>query len=186
MYSYLYHVFLFYTIMNFRSTTRQNTPTVFKKKQTIVNFEDTKLFPALTPSAIASGVQSLPGAFGYGSLQIHDTNTNTNTVKTHYDDKSDLDFLQASMKEVPKEEIVDKKWELKPGWVQITVDDNNRIITRKHDDDVEYIQSDSEIFEEEMQQTLEILINNWDNYRRNYIESYGEDDYEKYYMFKYE
>jgi len=151
--------------MNFRSTTRQDPPTVFKKKQTIVNFEDTNLFPAL----------------------IHDTNINKNTIKTQGDLKSDLqdlDFLQASMKEAPKEEFLDKKWELKPGWVQITVDDNNRIITRKHADDVEYIQSDSEIFEEEVQQTLEILINTWDNYRRNYIESYGEDDYEKYYMFK--
>lgn len=151
--------------MNFRSTTRQDPPTVFKKKQTIVNFEDTNLFPAL----------------------IHNTNTNKNTIKPQGDLKSDiqdLDFLQASMKEAPKEEILDKKWELKPGWVQITVDDNNRIITRKHEDDVEYIQTDSEIFEEEVQQTLEILINTWDNYRRNYIESYGEDDYEKYYMFK--
>ena len=157
--------------MNFRSTTRQDPANVFKKKASIVNFEDTKLFPAL----------------------IHDTNTNTNTNininKTRCDPKSDLqdlDFLQASMKEAPQEEFLDKKWELKPGWVQITVDDNNRIITRKHADDDEYIQSDSEIFEEEVQQTLEILINTWDNYRRNYIESYGEDDYEKYYMLKYE
>ena len=151
--------------MNFRSTTRQDPTSVFKKKQTIVNFEDTKLFPAL----------------------IHDTNTNKNIIKTQGDLKSespDLDFLQASMKEAPQEEILDKKWELKPGWVQITVDDNNHIITQKHEDDVEYIKSDSEIFEEEVQQTLEILINTWDNYRRTYIESYGEDDYEKYYMFK--
>ena len=166
MYSYLYRL-LFFTIMNFRSTTRQDPPTVFKKKKTIVNFEDTNLFPALTHEK--------------------NTNTNININKTRCDQKSDLkdlDFLQASMKEVPKEEILDKKWELKPGWVQITVDDNNRIVTRKHEDDDEYIQSDSEIFEEEVQQTLEILINTWDNYRRNYIESYGEDDYEKYYMFK--
>jgi hypothetical protein len=155
--------------MNFRSTTRQDPANVFKKRVPIVNFEDTTLFPAL--------------------IHEKNTNTNTNTVKTSCDSKSDsqdLDFLQASMKEAPKEEMLDKKWELKPGWVQITVDDNNRIITRKHADDVEYIQSDSEIFEEEVQQTLEILINTWDNYRRNYIESYGEDDYDKYYMFKYD
>lgn len=151
--------------MNFRSTTRQDPPSVFKKKVNIVNFEDTTLFPDL----------------------IQDKNTARCDPKSYsptFRLAPDLDFLQASMKEAPKEEILDKKWELKPGWVQITVDDNNHIITRKHEDDVEYIQTDSEIFEEEVQQTLEILINTWDNYRRTYIESYGEDDYEKYYMFK--
>ena len=81
-----------------------------------------------------------------------------------------LDFKNASLKEVVKKEENEK---LKPGWLYMKYDKNNNIL-RKHIAPEKPIDNNL-LFETQVHNALNQIINN--HYK--FIEDYGEDSYER-------
>jgi len=85
-------------------------------------------------------------------------------------ENSCLDFKNASLKEVVKKE---EKEKLKPGWLYMKYDKNNNIL-RKHIVTEKPIDNNL-LFETQLHNALNQIINN--HYK--FIEDYGEDNYER-------
>lgn len=70
---------------------------------------------------------------------------------------------------------------LQPGWVKITIDKNNKIQSvynpgnKSIDNHVDYLS--------QFKINIEPMFERWENFKKNYIELYGEDDYSHYYKF---
>jgi len=77
---------------------------------------------------------------------------------------------------ITDEDIKTDKYDLKPGWILITRDKNNKIITFKNEiNKVE--DEDLRSFSDKIKTDLKPMFDRWEKYKTDYIELYGEDDY---------
>jgi len=77
------------------------------------------------------------------------------------------------------------KYDLKPGWILITRDQNNKIVTFKNDpvNTLENKNKNTHTFSQEMKRDLKPMLDRWEKYKTDFIELYGEDDYYHYHTF---
>ena len=81
-----------------------------------------------------------------------------------------VDKLNLIIEEKENEDI------LKPGWVKISIDKkNNKIDTLYNNSNLEIENKVNEM--EEFKKNLIPMFERWENYKKNYIENNGEDDY---------
>ena len=96
----------------------------------------------------------------------HETNDN-NELKKNI---SYVDKLNLMIDEKENEDI------LKPGWVKISIDKNNKIHSLYNNSNNLEIENTVDEMEE-FKKNLIPMFERWENYKKNYIEMYGEDDY---------
>jgi len=75
------------------------------------------------------------------------------------------------------------KYDLKPGWILITRDKNNKIITFKNELKQPLENKKTLSFSDEVRRDLKPMFDRWEKYKSNFIELYGEDDYYYYHTF---
>lgn len=95
-----------------------------------------------------------------------------------------MNYIEASKKEVIYEN--NNKNEITPGWSKIYKDTNNKIIIR---DSLKVVNMKKKYSEEysikkNINKGMQLLVNRWEKYKRDYIDTYGYDVYEKTYLNK--
>jgi hypothetical protein len=100
------------------------------------------------------------------NFSIHESSTPKKSIS--YIDKLNL----------VAEESKEKEDTLLPGWIKIYRDKNNNIKTISNPNSI-----DSISVEDTIQKRLGPMITRWENYKTEYINLYGEDDYEFNYKF---
>jgi hypothetical protein len=65
------------------------------------------------------------------------------------------------------------KDDLKPGWIRLTLNRKKNVNIIKNDNKL----NDFDISSDEIKKRLQPMIDRWENYKLNYIELYGEDEY---------
>jgi len=78
-------------------------------------------------------------------------------------------------------EEIENKDILQPGWVKITIDKNNKIQSVYNPGEkAQHKQTD---YLSQFKKDIEPMFDRWENFKKNYLELYGEDDYYHYYKF---
>ena len=74
--------------------------------------------------------------------------------------------------------------EISPGWSIVYIDHNNNIIRDDSDKIIQMnkTERDEDTFKKNINNCMNQLIENWEKYKENYIDLYGEDEYEKAYL----
>jgi len=99
------------------------------------------------------------------------------------DDNDKLNYKNASLKEVKKEEEV---YRLPEGWVSFRYNENRNVIIEP-ENSFEELEETPEEYHLSAINVFHKLTTNWENYRSHYNDIYGDGEYERqYYMSGYE
>ena len=110
-----------------------------------------------------------------------DNQENINIQQDNSEIKKSISYLD-KLNFITDEETTPDKYDLKPGWILITRDKNNKIITFKNEiNKVE--DNDLRSFSDKIKTDLKPMFDRWEKYKSDYIELYGEDDYYHNYTF---
>ena len=94
--------------------------------------------------------------------------------------ESAMNFISATKKEKIKDNnslIMDK---ILPGWVRISMNNNRKIVYEYGENtNIDY---DAEYEDYVVKKEINAMINRWEKYKENYLDLYGEEEYEKNFM----
>jgi hypothetical protein len=112
------------------------------------------------------------------SINIADFPALSTKDQEHKDKNQDYDYASALNKTIVEEEQTFFAEKVPPGWVRITQNKEHKIICEYGETTYKGIEERS--LNDEMNDAIEMMKENWRRYKENYIELYGEDAYDKY------
>ena len=87
--------------------------------------------------------------------------------------ENSLNFLEVSQRVTPiKVDILNL---MKPGWIELTLDETNNSVIYKRNETTDLCECDD--FQRETQTAIANMTRRWDQYKKHYDELHGEDAY---------
>jgi hypothetical protein len=105
---------------------------------------------------------------------VENTSENVNSYEIEKN-TSYVDKLNTIIEEISDEDVI------KPGWVKISIDKNNKIHSVYNNSQQKELVPINEC--EQFKKNIQPMFDRWENYKINYIELYGEDNYNYYHIF---
>ena len=110
--------------------------------------------------------------------EFPDLTTNETTVERR---ENSLNFLEVSQRVTSTK--VDIPNLMKPGWIELTLDETNNSVIYKKNETTDLCEYDE--FQEEAQIAIEKMTRIWEQYKKHYDELHGEDAYVNYYSMEF-
>jgi hypothetical protein len=114
-------------------------------------------------------------------LSINKSNNKKNIITSI---SNDMKYSEISKKIIINREHIQ---DISPGWSIIYIDQNNNIIREDSNKIIQMnkMETQGDTFKNNINNCMNQLIENWEKYKENYIDLYGEDEYEKEYLMPY-